>query len=760
LTTLQRNKINDHFEFPTEIDMSPYTLEQLSNPEVQQESDTFELVGVLVHSGTAETGHYYSYIRLPPGSEQDAGIVKWAEFNDTEVTDFDPNRISEQCFGGTWEDSESRLRYPKPNSAYMLFYRRVVLSTALETTVSASPATDLVSIPAAPPLAARIRKENQELIRRYCLYDPAHAHFTKSFTSMLKRFSSGVCSGEHETEKEVLRISLQYVVFVAARVKGAADVEALLQLVYKITSVCTECTLFVLHWLTDADQAILTSDMLLGCPNTKARQSWAGLISSMMSDLRRMDPESYGVDAMSFSMTDKAVPGDGVLFDVVNMLQSSVKYLGRSLRVWDEFFELFAVIAGLGVPEVKTLLCSGVFRDCLELICFDNLKVSLAGPNRNQETRIALNKTKRPPSYTMLARFLHCMMFHLDLFGKPVANLHEQLANFDLGTNNYPIKIDECQVFMAKANNHRLTFFGKLLEAVSQSDLSAQPWWPGELIKLMVSRASANPAFIQDIGNTLAADIRDYYPDSAGMPIKAGLAFCCACPAVEDADAIFKAVSYSAQQMHECVVIRRNSTGTIKEPIYLGGECHLDFFQESMESQDVGCSTLMDNGVPPHLASIIRYVAQWAPPILVYDGYRTREKVLLFLDKLIFDEYPHEIDENDEISMRLTQLRCEAVRELMKVCNWWAGQAQAKGCPKPWAEHIQKVMHECAKWINKIMEEESELYAIYLEPGDEGLLDVFDRAQAAIGRWRDEDDWGYGEGKTKCASRFAMINLS
>lgn len=739
--------------------MTPYTLEQLSKTEVQQEADMFELVGVLVHSGTAETGHYYSYIRLPCENSQGENSIKWAEFNDTEVTEFDPNQIAEQCFGGVWEDSESRLRYPKPNSAYMLFYRRVTSSDAQPSTDGASLTKGTVSIPATPPLAAKIQEENHALTRRYCLYHHVHAHFTKSFTGMLKHFDSGVCSTDHQTEKEILQMSLQYVVFVAARVKGAADVEPLLQLVHKTTSVCSECTLFVLQWLINVDQANLTSDMLIGCPVPRARQSWAALISSMMSDLRRVDPESYGIDSMTFSLTDRAVRGDGVLYDAVNMLQSSVKYLGRSLRVWDEYFDLFAAIASLGLPEIKTLLCNGIFRDCLELICFDNVNVSLLGSSRNQETRAALRKTKRPPSYIMLTKFLFQMMLHLDLFGQPARNMHEQLANFDTQTNKYPVLVDERQVIMARFNG-RLSFFGKLLEAVSQSDWSAQPWWPGELIKLIVSNAFADPALIHEIGTTLAADIKDYYPDAAGLPIQAGLAFCKACPAVGDIDAIFKAVSYSAQQMPDYVSLRRNSMGTIREPDYLGGECHLDFFQELSTARDVACSGMDDNGIPPHLASVIINVARWAPAILVFDSYATRQKVCLFLDKLIFDEYPHEFDENDDISVSLTQLRCEGVRRLMRNCNIVATQAQAKGCPNPWAEHVQKVMHECAKWINKLLSEESEEYAVFMEPGDEALLDIYDRAKYAIGHWRDEDSWDYGEGKPTPAKRYTLVDLS
>jgi ubiquitin C-terminal hydrolase len=52
----------------------------------------YELVGIVVHQGSVDFGHYYSFIkeRIPlQGSEP-----RWFEFNDTTISAFDPNVIS------------------------------------------------------------------------------------------------------------------------------------------------------------------------------------------------------------------------------------------------------------------------------------------------------------------------------------------------------------------------------------------------------------------------------------------------------------------------------------------------------------------------------------------------------------------------------------------------------------------------------------------------------------------------------------------
>jgi len=47
----------------------------------------------LVHSGSANSGHYYSYIK----ERGDSG--RWLEFNDRVVKEFDYANLAKECFG-------------------------------------------------------------------------------------------------------------------------------------------------------------------------------------------------------------------------------------------------------------------------------------------------------------------------------------------------------------------------------------------------------------------------------------------------------------------------------------------------------------------------------------------------------------------------------------------------------------------------------------------------------------------------------------
>ena len=128
--TFQEVKVNDRFEFKTSLNMRPYTKEGLEeaegltpDPKTTRPDDyyEYELVGVLIHSGSAHSGHYYSYIRERVPADE-GSEPKWYEFNDRNVTSFSSEDLPYQAFGGKDENSYHPME--KSFSAYMLFYER------------------------------------------------------------------------------------------------------------------------------------------------------------------------------------------------------------------------------------------------------------------------------------------------------------------------------------------------------------------------------------------------------------------------------------------------------------------------------------------------------------------------------------------------------------------------------------------------------------------------------------------------------------
>ena len=142
-------KFDDYFEFPWILDMGPYTAEGIAakednekfqsklspglrlNSQLNKEvSHIYDLVGIVVHSGQASAGHYYSFIKERRGNSViNANKNKWFKFNDTSVEEFEMNEenLKAECFGGKFKVKkkegsslpEERQRYW---NGYILFY--------------------------------------------------------------------------------------------------------------------------------------------------------------------------------------------------------------------------------------------------------------------------------------------------------------------------------------------------------------------------------------------------------------------------------------------------------------------------------------------------------------------------------------------------------------------------------------------------------------------------------------------------------------
>ena len=118
----------------------------------------YKLSGVVVHNGTSESGHYYSFIKdrentiqtstSKPQSAAAASTTdgmqdsneRWFEFNDTRVNYFNPQDMPNETYGGENENWETEMRQYandpamqhilhtqgrcKTKNAYILIYER------------------------------------------------------------------------------------------------------------------------------------------------------------------------------------------------------------------------------------------------------------------------------------------------------------------------------------------------------------------------------------------------------------------------------------------------------------------------------------------------------------------------------------------------------------------------------------------------------------------------------------------------------------
>ena len=367
LVSMQRQKLYDYFAFPSEIDMAPYKYETVTQNMEAAPSDIFELVGVLVHTGNAEVGHYYSYIRDSSSSIEKG--APWYEFNDTDVSDFDPNRLGDCCFGGRVDNEQ--WFFPKVNSAYMLFYKRKEVSNP-----PSSPAmsTAQVTTPPSPTDTSdeQIAQENDLLVRWFCLLDPEHGTLLQGLLTKLEDLEIQGNINDHEQHhrvRDMAAVCVTYLQLVASRLKDATTFEHTAFALETIVHQCAGCCADVLHMLTRGISDPLT-EMLLHCPDDKIRTQTQDFFLALVQKLRD-DPDSrdtlYGLHACE-ERIDVEVEPKGVFAQVVGATMRNLETIGEFSDRWTQFFSTLAKIANLGRLECHAFLKFELLSQCMMLL--------------------------------------------------------------------------------------------------------------------------------------------------------------------------------------------------------------------------------------------------------------------------------------------------------------------------------------------------------------------------------------------------------
>ena len=369
ILTMTRCKVNDEFRFPNEIDMAPYTVEHLSEPDKQVDSDLFELVGVLVHSGTAESGHYYSFIRERPSSKM-AGD-SWVQFNDSEVCAFDSSRLADCCFGGN--DYASAMPYPKMYSAYMLFYQRKESIKNLEAEFPNRSAAQPVRLPLTLERNRYLTQENELFVRAYCAQDPSHARFVRQVLERTCWGQDRHCSLEHVSEAKALHIALDYMQQVSCRFKDLPEVVETLKLVSDAVGSCPSCAEEVIAWFCEDANF---RDIVLRNHSANIRNMFGFLLTN---SLRMLKENEIAPALGQLHARPRKISYQRRSEQVIAMLKHLLDNIWRYQKAVDDFFRVTSRISMHGKAEARGLLQDGFLEVPLEIIWtedhFENKKM-------------------------------------------------------------------------------------------------------------------------------------------------------------------------------------------------------------------------------------------------------------------------------------------------------------------------------------------------------------------------------------------------
>ncbi|CAH0691384.1 unnamed protein product [Chilo suppressalis] len=389
-------KFNDYFEFPRDLDVEPYTAWGLARAEGDAtlweggEDKTpethYQLSGIVVHSGQASGGHYYSYVLLRDNGSETGRWVKLDDGDVSECAMHDEEEMKAQCFGGEYmgevfDPMLKRVLYKRQKrwwNAYMLFYTRkdTIETSSLEQSMRKLTLKES-AIPR--PIWLSVRRSNIAFSHNQDQFSLEHFNFMKKLCCMrlqvLAGSQSAVWSQEHE-EMSMLAVQLatKFLFQVGFHTKKtlrgpAADW-------HDILCQHLRCSQTVRAWFASDlfKHPHRLCDYLLSCPSAEVRLVFMKIIVFLAHFSIKDPPVNNGYGSWcsreeATSLSDQIICSGRALADPSYADAHAVRHLPL-------LFNLFHTYAMLGLGERHQLLRLKIL-DVVLGVCMDDSSSSL-----------------------------------------------------------------------------------------------------------------------------------------------------------------------------------------------------------------------------------------------------------------------------------------------------------------------------------------------------------------------------------------------
>ncbi|KAM0514975.1 hypothetical protein ACHAPE_006297 [Trichoderma viride] len=669
LRTFQRSKINDYFSFPRTIDMRPYTIDHLRDPAADAgQADIFELVGVLVHSGTAESGHYYSFIRERTSTDDQP---RWFEFNDDNVSLWDSRNMANQTFGGPGQQSAHDANgtgFTKNYSGYMLFYQR---SSSLATEqqqaeLSTTPGTIApVQVEVPPDLKEHILRENANILKRHCLFDPNYMAFVETCFVQAKLFGNNSSLSPWQQQNQdpfydlphglkdlAMEMALSHLDQLVTRTENMPDLEHFSAMIRSAVVECGDCALAFFEYFSRRHEAFRM--LAQRHPEVAVRNHSCKLLFFAIEKIAIEMPNVYdplsaniiiqdnrsdiAVDSPA-SRSPSSSPRPSILEEATALIEYLWGHFHLHLRSWDEVFGLLLNFAQMGQREVAQLLANDYLLKLLRIIAADT--VTELPLNYSRMLQNIYRRMPRPPPYTAILELIDYLISQLEpVLGTPyIVDSPEERLNRDEAP--FPWTADEVQMIHSHPERQMGSFFVEKLIAIDQ----ARPTAHSILGRLTSLAPQMDVRIMHSLRRKLEAELTTQPMDPF---LRAAVQYLESTQSVAHSRNIVRFIAAQARSLQNT------------EPV-----AFLDFFSAALNLKRPEGDVVR---AIEHCS--LETLPDWVPHLLACGDGGVRYDTVRFLDVELFDQASSTYDVyEDEVSMleRREMLR-ELVRRLGNAC--------------------------------------------------------------------------------------------
>lgn len=367
------SKVNDRFEFPEKIAMARWTRAQLEDPSNSIDEDVFELVGVIVHQGSLQMGHYWSYTLLR--NTGDPNARSWVKLEDRMAS---PCRggigeVQGECFGGLRNDGNERT-----DNAYVLFYQRrscleeqIALPGPVHDPATSAPLPSKVTVPT--DLQESIRVNNNWRYRIANLFDDDFHAYVMWLLGRYNQFSTASPpQSDYDAPKN------------GAVAPSLADHQSE-QIVAELSKLTSKVATTYLQRVVICDSAAVARLEQCVAPLKRLIAAQPDFASGLLGQIASDHDWLYGVTLHSNSKIC-AIVEDLVLFCLTSMReQNEAFYRDAFARVlsahssvkdkvdathfgWESYLDFAGKMSQLGIWETALVLDHGYFTWAVEVM--------------------------------------------------------------------------------------------------------------------------------------------------------------------------------------------------------------------------------------------------------------------------------------------------------------------------------------------------------------------------------------------------------